>query len=76
VGERLANMLRAKRNYATMAPLDVISPKQCTGYAGCFSKSQCALVCCVAACVPNPDVEESKEQLLAKVRELHPGKQF
>jgi hypothetical protein len=30
----------------------------------------------VAACVPDPDVKETKDQLLTKVRKLHPGKQF
>ena len=57
-------------------PAYIIDPAKCTECVGFFSESQCALVCPVAACVPDPDVKETKDQFLAKVRKLHPGKQF
>jgi ferredoxin len=54
----------------------IINPKKCTECVGFFKESQCALVCPVAACVPDSGEKETKDQLLAKVRRLHPGKQF
>jgi ferredoxin len=57
-------------------PVYMIGPEKCTECVGFFSESQCALVCPVEACVPDPDAKESREQLAAKVRTLHPGKQF
>jgi len=32
-------------------------------------------VCPVDACVPDPDHQESKDDLLAKFKKLHPGKE-
>ncbi len=50
----------------------VIDPDKCTECVGAFGSSQCASVCPSDACVPDPDHVESKEQLLAKWRKLHP----
>ncbi|MFO8100958.1 MAG: YfhL family 4Fe-4S dicluster ferredoxin [Dehalococcoidia bacterium] len=52
----------------------VIDPDKCTECVGAFESSQCAGVCPVDACVPNPDRKETKEELLEKWRQLHPGK--
>ena len=51
----------------------VIDPNRCTECVGNFESSKCAEVCPVDACVPDPDHEESKEQLLQKWHKLHPG---
>ena len=51
----------------------VIDPSRCTECVGAFDRSQCAEVCPVSACVPDPDREESKDALLARWRDLHPG---
>ncbi len=51
----------------------VIDPDKCTECVGSFESSRCAEVCPVDACVPDPDYEESREQLLEKWRRLHPG---
>lgn len=51
----------------------VIDPDKCTECVGSFESSRCAEVCPVDACVPAPDYEESREQLLEKWRGLHPG---
>ena len=53
----------------------VIDPDKCTECAGFYSTQQCADVCPVEACVADPDHEESKEDLLAKFKKLHPGKE-
>lgn len=51
----------------------VIDPDKCTACVGYFESSKCAEVCPVDACVPDPEHEESKEQLLEKWHRLHPG---
>jgi ferredoxin len=51
----------------------VINPDKCTECVGSFESSRCAEVCPVDACPPDPEHEESREQLLEKWRRLHPG---
>jgi ferredoxin len=53
----------------------VIDLDKCTQCVGFFEESQCALVCPVDACVPDPAHQETEEQLLAKFKGLHPGKE-
>ena len=49
----------------------VIDPDRCTECVGFYDESQCAAVCPVDACVPDPDHEETQEELLAKYHRLH-----
>jgi len=51
----------------------VIDPYKCTECVGNFESPQCAAVCPVDACVPDPEHPESHEELLAKWHSLHPG---
>jgi ferredoxin len=51
----------------------VIDPEKCTECVGAFESSQCAEICPVDACVPDPDRQESHEQMLEKWKKLHPG---
>jgi ferredoxin len=51
----------------------VIDPDKCTQCIGYFESPKCAEICPVDACIPDPDHEESREQLLEKWRRLHPG---
>ena len=53
----------------------VIDPNKCTECVGAFEDSQCADVCPVDAPVPDPDREETQEELLAKWKQLHPDKE-
>jgi len=53
--------------------LYVINPDRCTECVGSFKSSRCAEVCPTEAAIPDPAHVESKEQLLAKWRKLHPG---
>ncbi len=55
--------------------LFVIDPNKCTECVGWYDTQQCADVCPVESCVPDPDHKESKEELLAKFKKLHPGKE-
>jgi ferredoxin len=49
-----------------------IVPEKCTECVGFFDQEQCAAVCPVDCCVPNPDDPETEEQLIAKARQIHP----
>jgi ferredoxin len=54
----------------------VIDPAKCTECVGFFNTQQCAAVCPTDACQPDPEHQETKEQLLAKFAKLNPGKQL
>jgi ferredoxin len=52
-----------------------IDPKRCTECVGHFAEPQCVQVCPVS-CIPvDPANVETKVQLLAKFRRLHPHKE-
>lgn len=53
--------------------ISIIDPAKCTECIGNADSPQCAEVCPVDACVPDPDHKETKEELLAKWQKLHPG---
>jgi ferredoxin len=53
----------------------VIDPEKCSECVGAHSSSRCAEVCPVDAPHPDPKHVETREQLLAKWRKLHPGKE-
>ena len=53
----------------------VIDPAKCTECVGFYETQQCADVCPVEACQADPEHAETGEQLLAKFRALHPGKE-
>jgi len=48
----------------------MINPEKCTECVGFHDESQCAAVCPVDACVPDPDHKETKDQLMAKFHKL------
>jgi ferredoxin len=47
-----------------------INPDKCTECVGHFDESQCAAVCPVDCCIPDPEHKESKEELMAKYERL------
>jgi ferredoxin len=51
----------------------VIDPAKCTECVGHFDSSQCAAVCPVDACVPDPDHKETREELMVKFHKLKGG---
>ncbi len=51
-------------------PVYVIDPLKCTECVGTHDEPQCKLVCPVDCIVPNPEFEETPEQLKAKYDEL------
>jgi ferredoxin len=48
----------------------IIDSAKCTECVGHFDESQCAAVCPVDSCVPDPEHRETKEELEAKYRKL------
>jgi len=55
-------------------PIYIIDPARCTQCVGFFDAQQCADVCPVDACGPDPDHRETHEELQAKYRRLHPDR--
>ena len=53
-----------------------IVPDKCTECVGFFDEEACAAVCPVDCCLPNPDIVETEEVLLARAKELHPEQTF
>jgi ferredoxin len=49
-----------------------IVPEKCTECVGFHDQEACAAVCPVDCCVPNPQIVESHDVLLARARTLHP----
>ncbi|MBY0426729.1 MAG: 4Fe-4S dicluster domain-containing protein [Cytophagales bacterium] len=48
-----------------------IVPNKCTECTGFHEEPQCAAVCPVDCCVDDPDIRETKEELLEKKKWLH-----
>jgi ferredoxin len=53
-----------------------IVPEKCTECVGHFDQEQCAAVCPVDCCVPDPVHTETEDQLLTKAKKIHPEKAF
>jgi ferredoxin len=51
----------------------VIDPEKCTECVGNYESPRCVEVCPMGAPVPDPDHEETKEQLMEKWQSLHPS---
>lgn len=60
-----------QRNAPISSDLYFIVPEKCTECEGFHEEPQCAAVCPVDCCVPDPDHVESKEQLQAKKDKMH-----
>lgn len=50
-----------------------VDPEKCTECVGNFASPKCVEVCPVDACVADEAHKESRDQLLAKWKKLHPG---
>ncbi len=53
-----------------------IVPEKCTECVGHFDQEQCAAVCPVDCCIPDPDHVETEDQLAARAKQIHPEKTF
>jgi len=61
----------AQRNEPVSNDTYYIVPSKCTECVGFHEEPQCAAVCPVDCCVPDPDHTESQEVLLAKKDRMH-----
>jgi len=52
-------------------PLYIINPDLCTECIGFYDDPQCVAVCPTDACVPDPNHQETKEQLMEKKKKIH-----
>jgi ferredoxin len=53
-----------------------IAPDKCTECVGFFDQEQCAAVCPVDCCIPDPNIPETEEVLIARAKVLHPEQTF
>lgn len=53
-----------------------IVPEKCTECVGFYAEEQCAAVCPVDCCIPDPDNPETEAQLIARARRLHAEREF
>ena len=53
-----------------------IVPEKCTECVGHFEKEQCAAVCPVDCCVPDPNHPETEEVLFERAKKIHPDRPF
>lgn len=60
-----------KKNKPVSNEVYYIVSDKCTECVGFHEEPQCAAVCPVDCCVPDPDVKETEDQLLAKKSNLH-----
>ncbi len=51
----------------------IIDPEKCTECVGSYESSRCELTCAMSTVAPDPEHQETREQLLAKWKKLHPG---
>ncbi len=52
-------------------PIYIIDPNLCTECVGFFEEPQCIEVCPVDCIIPDPDHQETKEELLNKKKRIH-----
>lgn len=52
-------------------PIYKIDPNLCTECVGFFDEPQCVEVCPVDSIVPDPDHQETKEELMEKKKRIH-----
>ena len=53
-----------------------IVPDKCTECVGFFDQEQCAAVCPVDCCIPDPKIPETQEVLIERAKKLHPEQSF
>lgn len=53
-----------------------IVPQKCTECVGFYEQEACAAVCPVDCCVPDPDIPETEDVLIARAKDLHPDQSF
>jgi ferredoxin len=68
--------LNGQKHPAIAQDIFYIVPEKCTECVGFYDHEACAAVCPVDCCIPNPDIPETEEVLLARAKQLHPDVDF
>src|SRR5207302_22672 len=68
--------LNGQQNPAIAQDIYYIVPQKCTECVGFHDHEACAAVCPVDCCIPDPDIPETEDVLLARARQLHPEETF
>lgn len=53
-----------------------IVPEKCTECVGFHEREQCAVLCPVDCCIPDPNLPETEAALIERARRMHPDKTF
>ncbi len=53
-----------------------IVPEKCTECVGHFDQEQCAAVCPVDCCIPDPNRPETEDALFVRAKSIHPERAF
>lgn len=64
--------LNGQKHAALDDEIFYIAPEKCTECVGFYDQEQCAAVCPVDCCIPDVDLPETEDVLLARARLLHP----
>ena len=68
--------LNGEMHPAISDDLYYIVPDKCTECVGFFDQEQCAAVCPVDCCIPDPNIPETEEVLVERARKFHPEHTF
>src|SRR5437867_3429902 len=68
--------LDGAKHPAIAADIFYIVPEKCTECVGFFDHEACAAVCPVDCCVPDPNIPETEDVLIARAKQLHPDETF
>ena len=60
-----------QKNAPISTDIYYITPNKCTECQGFHEEPQCAAVCPVDCCVPNPQIPETEDVLLERAKALH-----
>lgn len=64
--------LSGEKKPAISDDLYYIAPEKCTECVGHHEQEQCAAVCPVDCCIPDPNIPETEEVLFARAVKLNP----
>jgi ferredoxin len=68
--------LNGVKHPAIAGDIFYIVPEKCTECVGFFDHEACAAVCPVDCCVPDPNIPEAEDVLIARAKQLHPEQAF
>ena len=71
-----ASELNGERRPPLAEDIYYIAPDKCTECVGFFDHEECAAVCPVDCCIPDPNIPETEELLITRAHVLHPEQDF